>query len=122
MNSYKSRFVDGKQIGEHVFVAEIALGHKLPPGAIVHHHDENKQNNSNDNLVICPDRAYHNLLHQRMRALAACGNANWIMCGICKRHDEPSNLYVRRKDGLRAQHKACHAERELARWRRENGK
>lgn len=119
---YKTRIREGEQIGEHVYIAEQVLGRRLPEGVIVHHVNEDKSDNRGINLVICPDRAYHNMIHARMRALAACGNANWIMCGICKKHDDPANLYVRRKNGLRAQHRECHAVRELARWRKANGK
>jgi len=52
---------------QHVLVAEKALGKSLPKGAVVHHVDEDKQNNDPRNLVICPNQAYHNLLHKRIR-------------------------------------------------------
>jgi HNH endonuclease len=55
---------------EHTLVAERALGHYLPTGAVVHHVDGNKWNNTPTNLVICQDQAYHVLLHKRQRALA----------------------------------------------------
>lgn len=54
---------------EHIVIAERALGHPLPDGAVVHHFDENKSNNGNGNLVICQDEAYHHLLHARQRAV-----------------------------------------------------
>jgi len=63
--------VHGKQYYEHILVAEKALGKPLPPGAEVHHLDENRRNNKPNNLVICPSRAYHKLLHMRMRQLKA---------------------------------------------------
>ncbi len=80
---------------EHVLVAERALGKPLPPGAIVHHSDENRSNNRNDNLVICQDHAYHRYLHRRMRALKESGHADWYMCSYCKRFDDPANMHVR---------------------------
>lgn len=60
---------DGKKKMEHVAVAEKALGKPLPKGAVVHHVDLNKQNNVGSNLVVCPNQAYHLLLHKRMRDL-----------------------------------------------------
>lgn len=60
----------------HVRIAERALGRRLPAGAMVHHVDENKQNNAKSNLVICQDAAYHRLLHYRMKVRRAGGNPN----------------------------------------------
>lgn len=70
----------------HVLIAEKALGHPLPVGAQVHHFDGNKQNNAPSNLVICPDRKYHALLHVRQRVLAAGGDPNTQrICTYCRR-------------------------------------
>ena len=70
----------GGYVFAHIPICEKALGKSLPVGAEVHHIDENKANNSHNNLVICESRAYHRLLHRRMRALKACGHANWRKC------------------------------------------
>lgn len=99
-------------IQEHVAVAERALGRKLPKGANVHHIDGNPGNNRNDNLVICPDMAYHKLLHLRQDALAACGHADWLKCRYCKKYDDPKNMYsVRYLSGgrliLHSRHTSC---------------
>lgn len=96
--------VDGHQAYEHVVVAERALGKPLPPKSEVHHVDENKSNNVGANLVVCPNRAYHLLLHRRQRAQDACGNANWRKCSVCKQHDDPANLYVKGKNSW---HRHC---------------
>lgn len=78
----------------HVLVATKALGKPLPKSAVVHHVDENPSNNDPQNLVICPNQAYHMLIHQRMRAMAACGDPNWLRCVICKQYDHPSRISV----------------------------
>lgn len=57
----------GKKKMLHVLVAEKALGKSLPKGAVVHHVDRNRQNNTSTNLVVCPNQAYHLFLHKRMR-------------------------------------------------------
>jgi hypothetical protein len=83
---------DGSYVAEHITVAEAALGHQLPTGAVVHHRNHDRSDNRNDNLVICQDRRYHALLHARMRARAACGHADWRKCQYCKRWDSCANL------------------------------
>ena len=61
--------IDGGRTYEHIAVAEKALGRRLPKGAVVHHVNENRSDNTPTNLVICPNEAYHRLLHRRMKAL-----------------------------------------------------
>ena len=112
VTAYGYRVVDGQP--EHVVVAEMALGRPLPKGAIVHHANENRLDNSTGNLVICPDRAYHNLIHARMRALQACGNANWMLCPFCGRHDDPARMYVYPNRNA-AKHRECYQAYRAAR-------
>ena len=88
---------------EHISVAEKAFGGPLPNGSVVHHVDENKLNNKNSNLVVCKI-GYHKLIHQRTDAFNASGNADWRRCNICKKYDDPKNLYVR---GTSAVHNRC---------------
>lgn len=107
----------------HIVVAETVIGRKLPAGAHVHHVDGNKLNNWPYNLVICPDAGYHRLLHQRMDALNACGNADWLKCKFCGQYDDPANLRIyetTRKDRSAVckniHHQSCNAEYLKARY------
>lgn len=79
-------------VSDHVLTCEKALGKFLPDGAIPHHVNEDKKDNGPGNLVICQDRAYHNLLHQRIRSLKACGHASWRKCPYCQKYDDPKNM------------------------------
>lgn len=88
----------------HVIVAEKALGKPLPKGAIVHHVNTIKDDNRNENLVICPDAVYHNLIHKRMRAYDTCGHADWLRCHFCNKYSDPSGMNVGK---VRAAHKEC---------------
>jgi len=92
---------------EHVLVAERALGHALPPGAVIHHHNEDKTDNRGANLVICPDDAYHVELHRKMRVLRA-GSNPWTdrMCCICKQ-PRPTALFYKVSAG-RGYGTVCH--------------
>ena len=54
-----------KYLGRHLHrvVAEKKIGRSLKPGEIVHHKDENKLNNSPDNLKVLPNQAEHARIH-----------------------------------------------------------
>ncbi len=95
---------------EHVFIAEKALGKPLPPGAIVHHHDQNKLNNRSGNLVICQDRGYHAHIHARMRVVKAGRDPDLFKhCSACK-EPRPRDMFYKNKsqlDGLNNTCKAC---------------
>ena len=91
-------------IAEHIEMAERAIGKPLPPGVEVHHVNEIKSDNRPWNLVVCPDRAYHQLLHVRTAALDACGNADWRRCAYCRVHDDLMRLGY---DKFRHFHPAC---------------
>ena len=95
---------NGFQVLEHRVIAEKALGKPLPIKAQIHHIDGNPNNNDRSNLVICPDEAYHRLLHRRSDAVAACGHADWIKCSICGRWDDKANMYQKRLGGY---HNEC---------------
>lgn len=68
---YKILSINGRKIYEHILLAEKALGRPLPLGAQVHHMNENPLDNFTPfNLIICPDQAYHLLLHKRAREIS----------------------------------------------------
>jgi len=100
---------DGR-VREHILVAEKTLGRNLKEPECIHHADENKENNSPNNLVICPDQAYHMLLHQRIRAFKESGNADYRKCKVCKTYDDTENMVFRPSDNTYL-HKSCWAER-----------
>lgn len=96
-DGYRRIFKNGKQIFEHVYIAENVLGRSLLNGECVHHIDENRINNDKTNLVICPNQSYHSLLHRRLRALKVCGNPDYRLCTFCHKYDDPKNLYIKGK-------------------------
>lgn len=49
---------------EHMIVAEKILGRKLKAGEVVHHKDENKKNNSPDNIMVFKTRKDHSAYHK----------------------------------------------------------
>lgn len=91
---YHRTRVNGVRKRTHIWLAERALGKPLPKGAHVHHMNEDTHKALPVGLVICPNAAYHMLIHARMRALEACGNANWLCCRICKVYGDPVDMYV----------------------------
>ena len=48
----------------HILVAEQKLGRLLKPGECVHHLDEDKHNNSLDNLIVFKTNADHSAFHK----------------------------------------------------------
>lgn len=89
---------------EHLLVAARALGRPLPDDVEVHHVNEGKADNRNQNLVICQDHAYHMLLHRRAKAYRATGNPNSRKCVYCKRWGLDLSI---NKSGGAAYHAAC---------------
>lgn len=111
---YLSQRIDGEKKSHHVRVVEKSMGKALPDGVEIHHVNEIKSDNRPENLVVCPDRVYHQLLHARQRALDACGNANWRKCSCCGEYDDTSKMTGRASRGVSINtfyHKECAAKR-----------
>jgi hypothetical protein len=93
-NGYRCFLEEGKQKRAHVRIVEDILGHRLGESVEVHHVNSDRSDNRHENLVVCPDAAYHHLLHRRTRAYDACGHADWVKCKFCKQWDDPKNVYM----------------------------
>ncbi len=81
-------------IKEHVLIIETAMGKLISMKARPHHINGIKNDNRNQNLVLCENHGYHHLLHQRQLALKSCGHSSWRKCGLCKSYDKPENLFI----------------------------
>ncbi|WP_366930937.1 HNH endonuclease [Microcoleus sp. bin38.metabat.b11b12b14.051] len=49
----------------HRVIAEQNLGRSLRQGEIVHHLDEDKTNNSPENLIVCSSASVHRQYHRK---------------------------------------------------------
>ncbi len=108
-------------VGEHILIAEKALGKFLPDGSLVHHHDQIRSNNENQNLVICQDRAYHMLIHARLRIFRAGGDPDLHkICCRCKKLKHRSSFTGRPAagDGLYGNCRQCDAANHVKAYRK----
>ncbi len=106
-SGYHVRGSNGSQISVHREIVEKTIGRLLPEKAEVHHVNGNKSDNRNENLVVCPSRSYHQLLHIRTRALDASGDANKRVCVYCAQYDNPSNMRRQDKKTSSMCHRQC---------------
>lgn len=107
----KQKISNTDYVPQHVLVAEQALGRPLARKYPVHHVDLNRSNNANNNLVICEDAAYHNLLHKNLRVLRAGGNPHTdkicVKCKSCLRRDMEFNKNRGSTDGFTNVCRSC---------------
>jgi hypothetical protein len=93
-----------KRIFVHVKITEEATGIKIIKPILVHHANKNRSDNHKGNLVICPDAAYHRLLHNRLNAVINGFPAHFRKCPYCFNYDDPGNMD---KAGKSYRHKKC---------------
>lgn len=106
-DGYVRKLVKGRRKFEHIEVWEKENG-PVPPGMIVHHKDENKRNNSIENLQLMT-RLEHNRLHSGCRVIKG---EWWKPCGTCNQLLELEKMYYRSSDGhWRHECKACSNQR-----------
>lgn len=110
----------GAFVYEHVLIAEKAIGRLLESSHPVHHHNEIRSDNRNQNLVICEDQGYHMLLHVRAKVVARGGDPNThkicFQCDSIKAKEEFPQL-LSSPDGRFRKCKACHnGDRQTRRW------
>ncbi len=97
--NYRAAHSNGRVVGKHIAIAEAILGKRLPKGAQVHHVNGDKHDNCHSNLVVCPDYAYHALLHVRQEVIAAGGNPNTQrVCYSCNTVKDLSDFNVVRRN------------------------
>lgn len=113
---------EGHYVRKHILVMEKRLGRYLTANEIVHHRDGNRMNNRIGNLQLFASHAEHMNEHRKLRAFAACGNRDWLVCRLCGHYDDPNNMRVRQRgQGLSAEHVACRTQR-TSEWRKKTGK
>lgn len=97
---------------EHIIVVERALGHPLPPKAVIHHVNEDSQDNANSNLVVLQNQREHRQLHARLRVFRAGGNP-WTerFCGKCGTLRPLDDFYAGHPTKRRTECKTCSKQR-----------
>lgn len=100
---YKVWLQDGRRVQAAVVVAEKALGKRLPKGVLVHHVNGDSFDDRNSNLLVCR-RGLHNIIHGRMKALDATGNARAKPCRFCHKYEMPGIL---KENGTSHFHQSC---------------
>lgn len=81
-------------IYEHMLVAEEKIGRYLKDGEVVHHIDENKYNNSSENLIVFKTNSDHISFHKGNKNIKLDGDVyiatnkkeEYIICPICNKN------------------------------------
>lgn len=110
-----------KCVKVHRILIEKLLNIVLPKTVDIHHIDGNRSNNSNNNLVVCQNRSYHKLLHQRQEVLDAGFNpTTHHKCTDCNSYKKFSefSLNKTRTSGYNNLCKLCDNIRHKERYKR----
>lgn len=104
---------------QHVVMVERVLGRPLPGSAIVHHVNDNKQDNRSDNFAVLENHAEHRNLHHRRAVLRAGGNP-WAqrVCCYCHTPKDFSAFYQPKDRAFSAACRECARARALQNQRR----
>lgn len=120
-NNYKKTTRKGKCVKVHRLIVEKILGKSISSKIEIHHLDFDRSNNSNANLIVCPNKSYHQLLHRRQEVLMA-GFDPWKFhkCTDCKKFLENENFSNNktRASGLNNLCKHCDSIRQKKRYAR----
>ncbi|AZU98946.1 hypothetical protein pW2_114 [Bacillus phage pW2] len=80
---------------EHILVAERKLGRKLKSKEVVHHEDENKQNNNEENLFVFATLSDHTRYHHNGIKIKVedyyVSPSKIGLCKVCNKNFEYSN-------------------------------
>lgn len=87
-DGYAKRYIDGKKVWVHRHNAELKYGRKLDKSEKVHHINGDKLDNRPENLYVCSDRSFHDIVHHSLRKIAF----ELVKQGIIK-FDENSGKY-----------------------------
>jgi hypothetical protein len=109
---------------EHVLIAEEILDRSIKEGEVVHHLDENRANNSPDNLLVLSN-PMHVKLHGWLNKHEIIPNAKQekrlqlgcVRCGICEKPIEGSMVYcsvtcAQSSEAVAKEHKYEHPTKE----------
>lgn len=89
-----------------LLVAELAIGHYLPRGVIIHHANEITDDDRPSNLAVLQDLYEHIELHRKLRVLRAGGNPfTDALCHDCG--PRPIASFPRKSDRTRGLGLAC---------------
>jgi len=95
-------------VREHILVMEQHLQRPLKPNEIIHHVNKNRSDNRIENLQVCTPQE-HFIIHQRLRAFEATGDADKRQCRYCRVWDDVTSLIFEPKTPQRtAYHRDCY--------------